>query len=250
MCRASSLITAPRPSPSPRLSPHAPGPRVTRSSRPLSPLHVVPNDAGPAAPTILPPRSGPGPALGRSMASGLRTAPKVAATHGAALPDSHHFSPPWREKGPPMSPDQDPTLTLFTLHGLAVSLRDRADTHTERAEALLLGVERAFTQQMRGEPSTWVSSSPSLSRLRRVRHQPPPRREASCAAPGHGQRGRDCSSRLPKLVAPSGCSRRCPRSPTRRRLCAVRSPGRGSSPWREISPRPWGSSPWRRASAR
>ena len=51
-----------------------------------------------------------------------------------------------------MSPDQDPTLTLFTLHGLAVSLRDRADTHTERAEALLLGVERAFAQQMRGEP--------------------------------------------------------------------------------------------------
>ena len=51
-----------------------------------------------------------------------------------------------------MSPDQDPTLTLFTLHGLAVSLRDRADTHTERAEALLLGVERAFTQQMAGEP--------------------------------------------------------------------------------------------------
>ncbi len=51
-----------------------------------------------------------------------------------------------------MSPDQDPTLTLFTLHGLAVSLRDRADTHTERAEALLLGVERAYAQQMRGEP--------------------------------------------------------------------------------------------------
>ena len=50
-----------------------------------------------------------------------------------------------------MSPDQDPTLTLFTLHGLAVSLRDRADTHTERAEALLLGVERAYAQQMRGE---------------------------------------------------------------------------------------------------
>jgi hypothetical protein len=51
-----------------------------------------------------------------------------------------------------MSPDQDPMLTLFTLHGLAVSLRDRADTHTERAEALLLGVERAYGQQMRGEP--------------------------------------------------------------------------------------------------
>jgi hypothetical protein len=50
-----------------------------------------------------------------------------------------------------MSPDQDPMLTLFTLHGLAVSLRDRADTHTERAEALLLGVERAYGQQMRGE---------------------------------------------------------------------------------------------------
>ena len=47
---------------------------------------------------------------------------------------------------------QDPTLTLFILHGLAVSLRDRADSSTERAEALLLGVERAYAQQMRGEP--------------------------------------------------------------------------------------------------
>ncbi|MBK9647045.1 MAG: hypothetical protein IPO67_18125 [Deltaproteobacteria bacterium] len=43
-------------------------------------------------------------------------------------------------------------MTLFTLHGLAVSLRDRADTVTERAEALLLGVERAYGQQMMGEP--------------------------------------------------------------------------------------------------
>ena len=51
-----------------------------------------------------------------------------------------------------MSPDQDPTLTLFFLHGLAVSLRDRADTLSERAEALLLAVEGAFAQQMRGDP--------------------------------------------------------------------------------------------------
>ena len=51
-----------------------------------------------------------------------------------------------------MSQVQDPTLTLFTLHGLAVSLRDRADTISERAEGLLLAVEGAFTRQMRGEP--------------------------------------------------------------------------------------------------
>jgi hypothetical protein len=51
-----------------------------------------------------------------------------------------------------MSQDQDPTLTLFILHGLAVSLRDRADTISERAEGLLLAVEGAFTRQMRGEP--------------------------------------------------------------------------------------------------
>jgi hypothetical protein len=51
-----------------------------------------------------------------------------------------------------MSQDPNHTLTLFTLHGLAVSLRDRADSSTERAEALLLGVEHAFTQQLRGEP--------------------------------------------------------------------------------------------------
>ena len=51
-----------------------------------------------------------------------------------------------------MSQVQDITLTLFTLHGLAVSLRDRADTVSERAEALLTHIEGAFAQQMRGEP--------------------------------------------------------------------------------------------------
>ena len=50
-----------------------------------------------------------------------------------------------------MSQPSDPTLTLFTLHGLAVSLRDRADTISERAEALLTQVEAALAQQLRGE---------------------------------------------------------------------------------------------------
>ncbi|MCK6524141.1 hypothetical protein L6R49_22265 [Myxococcota bacterium] len=51
-----------------------------------------------------------------------------------------------------MSQPSDPTLILFTLHGLAVSLRDRADTISERAEALLTQVEAALAQQLRGEP--------------------------------------------------------------------------------------------------
>ncbi|MCK6525707.1 hypothetical protein L6R49_30245 [Myxococcota bacterium] len=42
-------------------------------------------------------------------------------------------------------------MTLFTLHGLAVSIRDRADTLTERAESLLTTTERMLTQQMLGE---------------------------------------------------------------------------------------------------
>jgi hypothetical protein len=50
-----------------------------------------------------------------------------------------------------MSQASDPMLTLFTLHGLAVSLRDRADTISERAEALLTHVEAAIAQQMAGE---------------------------------------------------------------------------------------------------
>ena len=43
-------------------------------------------------------------------------------------------------------------LILLSLHGQAVALRDRADTFTERSEVLLVAVERAFTQQMMGEP--------------------------------------------------------------------------------------------------
>ena len=50
-----------------------------------------------------------------------------------------------------MSQPHDPALSLFILHGLAVSIRDRADSLTDRSEALLLGVEHAFTQQMLGE---------------------------------------------------------------------------------------------------
>ncbi len=51
-----------------------------------------------------------------------------------------------------MSQAADPVLTLFNIHGQAVALRDRADTFTERSEALLLGVERATAQRLLGEP--------------------------------------------------------------------------------------------------
>jgi hypothetical protein len=68
------------------------------------------------------------------------------------MPKPDTNTPPWRENGAPMSQLSDPTLTLFTLHGLAVSLRDRADIISERAEALLTHVEGAIAQQMRGEP--------------------------------------------------------------------------------------------------
>ena len=51
-----------------------------------------------------------------------------------------------------MSSAHDLPMTLFTLHGLAVSIRDRADTVTERSEAILVTSERLLTQQMKGEP--------------------------------------------------------------------------------------------------
>ena len=51
-----------------------------------------------------------------------------------------------------MSSKRDCTLSLFNLHGQAVALRDRADTITERSDVLLLHIERAFTQQLLGEP--------------------------------------------------------------------------------------------------
>ena len=50
-----------------------------------------------------------------------------------------------------MSQEFDPSFTLFTLHGLAVALRDRADSNTERAEALLVQIEDSFQRQLRGE---------------------------------------------------------------------------------------------------
>ncbi|MCK6525479.1 hypothetical protein L6R49_29070 [Myxococcota bacterium] len=93
-------------------------------------------------------------------------------------------------------------MTLFTLHGLAVHLRDRADTVNERAEALLSATERLLTQQLVGEPvdvgellalsellSTELQSSAKLGdRLRRG---------AKALAVEHGT-----LARLPKLLAP------------------------------------------------
>ena len=49
-----------------------------------------------------------------------------------------------------MSPKDNPMLTLFKLHGLAVSLRDRADTVTERSDTVLVHIEQAFTAHMAG----------------------------------------------------------------------------------------------------
>ena len=48
-------------------------------------------------------------------------------------------------------PDPSATLSLVKLHGLAVSLRDRADTVTERSDTLLVQIEQAFTAHMAGE---------------------------------------------------------------------------------------------------
>jgi hypothetical protein len=53
-----------------------------------------------------------------------------------------------------MSSDQQDhraTLSLVKLHGLAVSLRDRADTVTERSDTLLVQIEQAFTAHIAGE---------------------------------------------------------------------------------------------------
>ena len=50
-----------------------------------------------------------------------------------------------------MSSESSVTLSLVNLHGLAVSLRDRADTVTERSDTLLVHIEQAFTSHMAGE---------------------------------------------------------------------------------------------------
>lgn len=93
-------------------------------------------------------------------------------------------------------------MTLFTLHGLAVSLRDRADTVTERAEALLSATERLLTQQMLGEPID-VGELLALSELLSAELHTSTklgdrlRRGARALAVECGT-----LSRLPKLVAP------------------------------------------------
>ena len=51
-----------------------------------------------------------------------------------------------------MSSESNPALTLFKLHGLAVSLRDRADIPVDRTEALLLQIEHSYMQQLAGAP--------------------------------------------------------------------------------------------------
>jgi hypothetical protein len=137
-----------------------------------------------------------------------------------------------------MSPDQDLTFTLFTLHGLAVSLRDRADTHTERAEALLLGVERAYAQQMAGEPVVLGIHPKQPS------YAFPARLSAPCGArlcPSGAQRAQRQSQRHPRPPAPAGRSRpsRLSVAPRPWPLCA--SPDRGAAmprPPSSLTPRP------------
>jgi hypothetical protein len=94
-----------------------------------------------------------------------------------------------------MSSAHDLPMTLFTLHGLAVSLRDRADTVTERSEAILVTSERLLTQQMKGEPidvGELLALSELLARSCTAR---PSSATASGAAPGpsRSSAGRSCA---------------------------------------------------------
>ena len=101
-----------------------------------------------------------------------------------------------------MSSANDLPMTLFTLHGLAVVLRDRADTVNERAEALLVTTERLLTQQMTGEPVD-VGELLAISELLSAELQ------TSAKLGDRFRRGAralavECGTlaRLPKLVAP------------------------------------------------
>jgi hypothetical protein len=101
-----------------------------------------------------------------------------------------------------MSSAHDLPMTLFTLHGLAVHLRDRADTVTERSEAILVTTERLLTQQMIGEPID-VGELLTLSELLSAELH------SSAKLGDRFRRGAralavECGTllRLPKLVAP------------------------------------------------
>ena len=101
-----------------------------------------------------------------------------------------------------MSSAHDLPMTLFTLHGLAVHLRDRADTVTERSEAILVLSERLLTQQMLGEPI-------DVAELLSLSEQITAELHTSAKLGDRFRRGAralavDCGTllRLPRLVAP------------------------------------------------
>ena len=100
-----------------------------------------------------------------------------------------------------MSQVSDPTFTLFTLHGLAVSLRDRADAVTERSDVLLLHIEGAFTRQMLGEPvdvGELIALAESLSAELHTSHRTGERLQRGLRALAVEA---GTLARLPKLVA-------------------------------------------------
>ncbi len=131
-----------------------------------------------------------------------------------------------------MSQEFDPSFTLFTLHGLAVALRDRADCNTERAEALLVQIEDNFQRQLRGEPIVLG-----------IRQKPAPRTSGAgfqaplgaplCPAGAHRAQARMVApqdARLGLCVSPSlqPPTAGTPQSP-RRRALRLRRPSRRPS---------------------
>ena len=109
-----------------------------------------------------------------------------------------------------MSQYQAHTLTLFNLHGLAVSLRDRADTVTERSDALLIQIEGAFTRQMAGDPvdlGELISLSESLSAELHTSHRTGERLRRGVRALTVEA---GTLARLPKLVASERALRALP----------------------------------------
>ena len=83
-----------------------------------------------------------------------------------------------------MSSAHDLPMTLFTLHGLAVHLRDRAETVNERSEAILVTTERLLTQHLMGEPID-VGELLTVSELLSPRC-PTPRPPCAGRSPGRG----------------------------------------------------------------
>ena len=131
-----------------------------------------------------------------------------------------------------MSSAHDLPMTLFTLHGLAVSLRDRADTVTERSEAILVTSERLLTQQMKGEGIV-LGIRPKPAPLTSGAGFPAPLGAPVCPAGAHRAQARMVApqdARLGLCVCPSlqPPTAGTPQSP-RRRALRLRRPSRRPS---------------------